>query len=97
MKSKKTKSSKEVGATNLCARRVKIARVSKDMKQIDVAAAMNVDYGIDITQNGISYIERNRRFVKDYELVALAEILGVSPLWLLFGDKQQSQIDRKKH
>ncbi len=77
---------KESGATNLCGKRVKLARVAKDMNQIDVAAAMNVDYGIDITQNGVSYIERNMRFVKDYELVALAEILDVSPLYLLFGD-----------
>jgi transcriptional regulator with XRE-family HTH domain len=77
--------------TNLCGKRVKIARVSKDMKQIDVAAAMNVDYDIEITQNGVSYIERNRRFVKDFELVALAEILDVSPLWLLFGDKVPSK------
>lgn len=91
MKSKKRKINKDTGATNLCARRVKIARVAKDMKQIDVAAAMNVDYGIDITQNGVSYIERNRRFVKDFELVALAEILDVSPLWLLFGDKVPSK------
>lgn len=81
------KGKKEVTATNLCGKRVKIARVSKDMKQIDVAAAMNVDYGIDITQNGVSYIERSRRFVKDFELVALAEILDVSTTWLLFGDK----------
>ena len=81
------KNKMQVTATNLCGKRVKIARVSKDMKQIDVAAAMNVDYGIDITQNGVSYIERNRRFVKDFELVALAEILDVKTTWLLFGDK----------
>lgn len=93
MKSKKGKTNKDTGATNLCARRVKIARVAKDMKQIDVAAAMNVDYGIDITQNGVSYIERNRRFVKDFELVALAEILDVNPLWLLFGDKVPSRFN----
>ena len=42
--------------------------------------------GIDISQNGISYIERNIRAVRDYELAALAEILEVSPLWLLYGD-----------
>ena len=42
--------------------------------------------GIDISQNGISYIERNLRAVRDYELTALAEILEVSPLWLLYGD-----------
>lgn len=91
MKRKSKASQKETEATNLCARRVKIARVAKDMKQIDVAAAMNVDHGIDITQNGVSYIERNRRYVKDFELVALAEILDVSPLWLLFGDKVPSK------
>lgn len=91
MKSRKGKLSKDIGATNLCGKRVKIARVSKDMKQIDVAAAMNVDYGIDITQNGVSYIERNHRYVKDFELVALAEILDVSPLWLLFGDKAEKR------
>jgi len=85
------KTKKEISATNLCGKRVKISRVSKDMKQIDVAAAMNVDYGIEITQNGVSYIERNMRFVKDFELVALAEILEVNPLWLLFGDKIPSK------
>ena len=76
----------ERSATNLCGKRVKIARVARDMKQIDLAAAMNVDYDIDITQNGVSYIERNMRFVKDFELVALSKILNVSPEWLLFGD-----------
>jgi hypothetical protein len=35
----------------------------------------------------VSGIERNKRFVKDFELLALAEILDVSPHWLLFGDK----------
>jgi transcriptional regulator with XRE-family HTH domain len=88
------KKRKEVLATNLCGKRIKIARVAQEMKQIDVAAAMNVDYGIDITQNGVSYIERNRRFVKDFELVAIAEILEVNPLWLLFGDKQPKFKDK---
>ena len=82
MKARKTQN-----LSNVCGKRVKIARISKEMKQIDVAAAMNVDYGIDITQNGVSGIERNMRFVKDFELLALAEILDVSPHWLLFGDK----------
>lgn len=82
MKVRKTQNS-----SNLCGKRVKIARISQEMKQIDLAAAMNVDYGIDITQNGVSGIERNKRFVKDFELLALAEILDVSPHWLLFGDK----------
>ena len=85
------KNKKQITATNLCGKRVKISRVSKDMKQIDVAAAMNVDYGIDITQNGVSYIERNRRFVKDFELVALAEILDVTTTWLLFGEKGEKR------
>lgn len=81
----KTKKGKEV--TNICGKRVKIARVTKDMKQIDVSAALSVDYGLEINQTGISYIERGTRFVKDFELVALAEILDVKTTWLLFGDK----------
>ena len=72
--------------SNLCGHRVKIARVAKNMKQIDLAAAMNVDFKIDITQNGVSYIERGERFVKDFELVALARILDVTVEWLLEGD-----------
>ena len=73
--------------TNLCGKRVKLARVDKEMNQLELATALNVDFGIEMNQYSISQLERGSRFVKDFELVALAEILGVSINWLLFGDK----------
>lgn len=72
--------------TNTCGRRVKISRVAKDMTQIELAAALSVDCNIDVNQRSVSLIERGERFVKDIELVALANILDVHPMWLLFGN-----------
>lgn len=72
---------------NICGKRIKLARVDKDMAQIDLAAALNVDFKIEITQNGISELERGQRHVKDFEVIALAKVLDVNPLWILFGDK----------
>lgn len=86
----------ERAATNLCGKRIKLSRVAKDMNQVELAAALNVDYGIEITQNGVSYIERNMRFVKDFELLAMAEILDVNPLWLLFGENIPEKYKRLK-
>jgi len=71
--------------TNLCGKRVKLARVDKELNQLELATALN--YGIEMNQYSISQLERGSRFVKDFELVALAEILDVTTNWLLFGDK----------
>lgn len=73
--------------TNLCGKRVKLARVDKEINQLELATALNVDYGIEMNQYSISQLERGSRFVKDFELVALSEVLEISPMWLLFGDK----------
>ena len=78
---------KKKDVTNTCGKRVKIARVSNDMNQLELATALNVDSDIDVNQHSISMIERGERFVKDFELLALAEILDIHPMWLLFGDK----------
>ena len=75
-----------IDKSNICGKRIKLARVDKDMAQIDLAAALNVDFKIDITQNGISDLERGERSIKDFELVALAHVLDVHPMWILFGD-----------
>ncbi|MFM9890517.1 MAG: helix-turn-helix domain-containing protein [Rickettsiales bacterium] len=76
-----------IKATNKCGKRVKLARVEKDMTQLDLATALNVDFGIEISSTGISYLEKGDRFVKDFEIIALAEVLDKHPMWLLFGDK----------
>jgi transcriptional regulator with XRE-family HTH domain len=71
---------------NVCGKRIKVARVIKDMAQIDLAVALNVDFEIDINQNGVSQLERGMRQVKDSEIIALASVLEINPLWILYGD-----------
>lgn len=74
---------------NLCGKRVKLARIERDLKQVELAAALSVDEGIEITQKGISNIEIGARRVSDIELVALAKVLCVSASWFLYGDKKE--------
>ncbi len=38
--------------------------------------------GIQITQTGISKLENRRRYVMDYEVIAIARALRVSVSWL---------------
>ncbi len=71
---------------NLSGRRIRGRRRELNMGQVELAAAMKVDFDIVIDQSDISEIERDVRGVKDYELDAIARILDVSPLWLLRGD-----------
>ena len=85
--------SKKGAVTNLCGKRVKLARIEKDMNQLQLATALSVDFNIDMNQYSISQLERGSRFVKDYELVALAEILDKHPMWLLFGDKMSKTFE----
>jgi len=72
--------------TNLCGLRIKLARVEIGMNQLELATALNVDCDLDMDQNSVSRLEKGNRFVKDFELVALAKILNKHPIWLLFGD-----------
>jgi transcriptional regulator with XRE-family HTH domain len=73
--------------TNLCGHRVKVARADKNMTQLELATALSMDYKLRFDQTSVGALEKGKRFVKDFELVALAELLGVNPLWLLFGNK----------
>ena len=76
-----------IKATNKCGKRVKLARVEKDMTQLDLATALNMDCDIEISSTGVSDLENGKRFVKDFEIIALSEVLDKHPMWLLFGDK----------
>ena len=53
------------------------------MTQGELSAALEVDFGINLSQSDISEIERQERSLRDYELDAIATVLGVSPLYLL--------------
>lgn len=73
--------------TNVCGKRIKLARIEADMRQIDLAVALSEEHGLQVDQYSISHMEKGDRFVKDFEIIALAEVLGKSPLWFLYGDK----------
>ena len=70
------------GKKNICGERVHEARRKKRITQSELAAKLQVA-GIIIERDSISRIEIGTRFVADYELRVLAEILGVSVGWLL--------------
>jgi transcriptional regulator with XRE-family HTH domain len=71
---------------NISGSRIKQARKLSQMDQIDLAAALEIEFQIKMTQSDISEIERGVRGVKDYELYYISKILNVNPIWLLTGD-----------
>jgi len=56
------------------------------MNQLELATALSEDCDLRVDQNSVSQMEKGDRFIKDFELVALAEVLDKHPMWLLFGD-----------
>lgn len=72
---------------NTCGKRVKMLRAGKDMSQLDLSIAISTECKMELKQHSISMIERDKRFVKDVELLAFAKVLDTHPMYLLFGDK----------
>ena len=68
--------------SNIISAKLRKLRKKSKLSQEELAARMQL-LGIDITQPLISKIERNQRFVKDYEFVAICKILNVSEKELL--------------
>lgn len=52
-------------------------RKQKGLRQTDLAAAL-AEKGVQMSPTGLSKIETQSRMVSDIELVAIAEVLGVS-------------------
>lgn len=73
-------------AQNISGVRIRQIRQQHGLDQVELAAALNVEYGIKLEQSDISEIERQVRSVKDYELDAIAKVLDTDPVWLLRGD-----------
>ena len=63
---------------NISGANIKKFRKQLELTQIDLAAALNVEYQINLDRSDISEIERGTRGVKDYELAAIAAIFEVS-------------------
>ncbi len=67
---------------NITGSRVKIARLRNNLTQQQLSAKLET-LAVYIDRASISKIEQQKRIVTDYELLALCEILKVSPNWLL--------------
>lgn len=71
-----------LGTRNIVGARVEQAQKQRGMKQKELLARLQVA-GIDLNASALSKLEGQVRYVTDYELAALADILGVSVDWLL--------------
>lgn len=76
-----------LGNKNLIGARVERARKELGMKQKELLAQLQVR-GVDLNASGLSKLEGQIRFVTDFELLALSDILNVSVYWLLTGDEK---------
>lgn len=74
------------GKKNLCGDRVREARQKQRLSQSDLAARLQVA-GVIIERDSVSRIEAGTRFVADYELKIIAEVLKVDVMWLLTPDE----------
>lgn len=72
----------ELGNRNIAGERVEQRRKAIGMKQKDLLTQLQVR-GIDLNASGLSKLEGQIRSISDYELVALADVLGVSINWLV--------------
>ena len=74
---------KTIRGTNILGSRVRLAR-SRALPQVtqsDLAARLSV-LGIDCDRPTISRIEAGKRYLRDYEIRAIAKALKVSVAWL---------------
>lgn len=67
----------ELGTRNIVGARVEEIRKEQGMKQKELLAKLQTR-GIDMNASGLSKLEGQVRFVADFELAAIADILGVS-------------------
>ncbi len=73
------------GRRNVSGKRVRERRTQKRLTQADLAAKVQTE-GVILEQDAISRIEGGSRMVQDYELRALASVLGVTADWFMEGD-----------
>ena len=73
---------KELGDKNIIGAKIESYRKNNGIKQKDLLAQLQIK-GIDINSSGLSKIEGQLRGVADFELKAIAEVLGDSVDWLL--------------
>lgn len=67
---------------NICGANIRRIRMQKKVTQTDLAARLQVR-GVQVNQNSICRIEKGKRVVADYELLVIADALGVTVAELL--------------
>ena len=72
----------ELGDANIVGAKITQRREELGMKQIDLLTQLQIK-GIELTASGLSKLEGQLRTCKDYEIVALSDVLDVSVDWLL--------------
>ena len=75
------------GKKNVSGDRIREARLKRRLTQEDFAAKLQIA-GVTIERDSISRIEIGTRFVADYELMIISEVLGVTVEWLLSKDDE---------
>jgi transcriptional regulator with XRE-family HTH domain len=73
------------GKKNICGNRIREIRTKNRITQADFAARIQIA-GLTLERDSISRVEIGTRFVADFELKIMAEVLGVSVEWLLSDD-----------
>lgn len=68
---------KSLGDKNIIGANVEAKRKELNMKQKDLLTQLQIK-GIDLNASGLSKLEGQLRFVADYELKAISEVLNVS-------------------
>ena len=65
------------GKSNIVGKQICKLRRQQKLSQEELAAKMQLD-SIEISQKVISRIEKQERFVTDYELLVFSQVLGVN-------------------
>ena len=71
-----------LGKSNIIGQKVMRLRKAKGIKQKELVAMLQ-SRGMDICETSMSRLEGQTRQVQDYELLVIADALGVSVEWLL--------------
>lgn len=79
---------RKLGNRNLCGSRISQRRNEIGMKQTELLRLLT-EKGLKFDATMLSKIEGQTRMVSDYELIAIAEALGVSVNWLLESEKSE--------
>ena len=77
----------DLGDRNIIGEKIELQRKAMGMKQKDLLTQLQIK-GIDLNASGLSKLEGQLRYVTDFELKAISEVLGVTVNYLLGIDEE---------